>query len=697
MSSTPTVYLVSGSNRGIGSGLVTLLAARENTVVFCGCRNPAAATDLDALVAKHPGKVHIVKIVSGDLEGNKAAVEEVRKIAGRLDVAIANAAIGNYLGPALQTPPEAMREHFEVNVIGTLVFFQAVYPLLKASTETPKFIPIASGAGSMTDGARFPVPVLAYGASKAAENYLARKLWFECPGLICVPIEPGGTKTGLTETVIQAVPQMANYPFQSAEEAAANLLKRIDEAERGGDDGPGYWLLPYAGAEDDVLLDIPPLVSSVLGILPVPTETAPIITITVTTTVTATTTVTEACSPSITSSSPPMIWRQSLTMTDLDEWNITNFACGKQNLNIVSSIPLPLYASAPIATELVSLTNDIPIIIARGPGPLPPTESPSLLRITYPIHSSDPSLTPLGGADFYSNPLSIALKNATSVSLSYSVFFPLEFDFVRGGKLPGLYGGAYGCSGGKSAEECWSSRLMWRREGAGELYLYAPKAAQTSALCSTPPLTICGSADGQSIGRGSFNFTRGAWTHVLQRVTLNTPGEWDGEFELWANGKRVIKLDGMYWRKAATPSTPDEGHEDETGGAGDESEENSPLLDQLQGILIETSSLSLGYSGFLLKPALVPSMNNTTLSQTALRPNANGVAGAGTHRPPERGTNTSLKPKTSKTTKGATSPHGPPGFSGIFFSTFFGGSGPEWATPEETWTWFKDFELVVHY
>jgi NADP-dependent 3-hydroxy acid dehydrogenase YdfG len=67
------------------------LAHRDNAIVFAGARNPAAATDLQALVKEFPGKVHVVKLTSCDKEENVAAVEEIRAIAGRLDVVIANA------------------------------------------------------------------------------------------------------------------------------------------------------------------------------------------------------------------------------------------------------------------------------------------------------------------------------------------------------------------------------------------------------------------------------------------------------------------------------------------------------------------------------------------------------------------------------------------------------------------------------
>jgi hypothetical protein len=36
------------------------------------------------------------------------------------------------------------------------------------------------------------------------------------------------------------------------------------------------------------------------------------------------------------------------------------------------------------------------------------------------------------------------------------------------------------------------------------------------------------------------------------------------------------------------------------------------------------------------------------------------------------------------------------GFTGIFFSTFFGGHDPSWATPTDQYIWFKDFALQVN-
>jgi NAD(P)-dependent dehydrogenase (short-subunit alcohol dehydrogenase family) len=76
---------------GIGFGLVKSLSARDDVIVFAGVRNPADAKDLQALASERAGKLHVVKLVSSDAEGNAAAISFIRQKAGRLDVVIANA------------------------------------------------------------------------------------------------------------------------------------------------------------------------------------------------------------------------------------------------------------------------------------------------------------------------------------------------------------------------------------------------------------------------------------------------------------------------------------------------------------------------------------------------------------------------------------------------------------------------------
>ena len=74
-----------------------------------------------------------------------------------------------------------------------------------------------------------------------------------------------------------------------------------------------------------------------------------------------------------------------------------------------------------------------------------------------------------GGATFYPSPPELGL--AKRALLSYQVAFDEGFQYVKGGKLPGFWSGkaASDCSGGKKSDgSCFSLRMMWRADGAGE-------------------------------------------------------------------------------------------------------------------------------------------------------------------------------------------------------------------------------------
>ena len=158
-----------------------------------------------------------------------------------------------------------------------------------------------------------------------------------------------------------------------------------------------------------------------------------------------------------------------------------------------------------------------------------------ILRVHYPAGSASPSVSreagvPLGGAQFYAD---ITLPLQTKLRLRYSVRFSEDFDFVKGGKLPGLFGGD-GNSGGNIPDgtDGFSTRLMWRGDGDGEVYAYLPTSEDY----------------GTSIGRGSWQFQPGTWYQIEQAVTLNHPERSDGQIQLWVNGERVIDESGLTFR-----------------------------------------------------------------------------------------------------------------------------------------------------
>jgi hypothetical protein len=171
----------------------------------------------------------------------------------------------------------------------------------------------------------------------------------------------------------------------------------------------------------------------------------------------------------------------------------------------------------------------------------------TVLRVHIRKGSIDPASMarrgePRSGTGFRS---AVLPAGADAARLSYWVRFPEGFDFVRGGKLPGLYGGR-GNSGGEipDGSNGFSLRLMWREAGAAEVYAYLPTSER----------------HGTSLLRGRFAFVPGRWHHVVQEVVLNRPGHddgvvsmvLDGQFAGAANGLRMrdvasLRIDGIFF------------------------------------------------------------------------------------------------------------------------------------------------------
>ncbi|KAM0790930.1 hypothetical protein ACM66B_004237 [Microbotryomycetes sp. NB124-2] len=124
--------------------------------------------------------------------------------------------------------------------------------------------------------------------------------------------------------------------------------------------------------------------------------------------------------------------------------------------------------------------------------------------------------------------------------VSYEVAFDKEFAFVKGGKLPGAFGGSQseGCTGGEQSVKCFSLRLMWRDNGAGEVYAYIPRY---DALCAKGSSAECNDVYGVSLNRGSWTFKTGSWMRVVQFATLNTKPDPN---KTQANGQLALYVDG---------------------------------------------------------------------------------------------------------------------------------------------------------
>ncbi|CAL8073922.1 unnamed protein product [Orchesella dallaii] len=207
------------------------------------------------------------------------------------------------------------------------------------------------------------------------------------------------------------------------------------------------------------------------------------------------------------------------------------------------------------------------------------------IEVHYPAGSYSPEGPIIGGFGVWTDhPVP-----GDTASFKYSVFFPAGFNFVKGGKLPGLYGGRKQCAGGDPAVDCFSTRVMWRESGKGELYLYANREAQDPAICQMPN-NYCAPYYGWSLNTGAFTFKTGEWTDIQEVIRMNTPGQRNGLLSIRVNGKEVIRYDNIVFRIADYPNMRIEGMDVDTffGGTGTEWATPTHQLTKFREFILET-------------------------------------------------------------------------------------------------------------
>jgi len=123
-----------------------------------------------------------------------------------------------------------------------------------------------------------------------------------------------------------------------------------------------------------------------------------------------------------------------------------------------------------------------------------------------------------------------------TAEMSYTLRFSKDFDFVKGGKLPGLCGGPENVSGGRPAngQNGFSARLMWRRDGRGEAYVYHKNQKGDYGDSFAFP--------------ADFRFPTDALVKVRLAVSMNTPGKRNGALRVWIDEKLLVERSDMEWR-----------------------------------------------------------------------------------------------------------------------------------------------------
>ena len=141
-------------------------------------------------ISKQPEAVH---------EATEAA-KLIRKVAGKVDVVIANAGIIGHETTIADSKIADYQRFLDVNLLNNIAIFSALRPLMLESARqggVPKFVAISTQYGSLAMVEDLPGASSAYAISKAALNMFIRHIAYEEKknGIVAFPIHPGVVAT----------------------------------------------------------------------------------------------------------------------------------------------------------------------------------------------------------------------------------------------------------------------------------------------------------------------------------------------------------------------------------------------------------------------------------------------------------------------------------------------------------------------
>lgn len=224
MSTSATVALVTGANKGIGLATARQLG-QQGMHVLVGARDAERGEAAIAQLQSEGISAEYIPIDLTKTETIQAAAQTIGERYGKLDVLVNNAGIAQWhlMAPLEQLDLSIMRQVYETNFFGTVAVTQAMLPLLRKA-EAARIVNLASSVGSFGTLTNPEMPYgdlafFSYPASKAALNtftlLLSRELQGTpikinsvCPGFVATD-HNGGQGYRTPEEGAQIVVQLA--------------------------------------------------------------------------------------------------------------------------------------------------------------------------------------------------------------------------------------------------------------------------------------------------------------------------------------------------------------------------------------------------------------------------------------------------------------------------------------------------------
>lgn len=213
--------LVTGASSGMGKDYALRLL-KEGMTVYAAARSVEKMADLaDA------GAIVLAMDISKEAD-IVAAVDKIREDHGGVDVLINNAGFGKY-GPVEETPIDAARYQFEVNLFGLARLTQLLIPAMRDKGDG-----LILNVSSM--GGQIYTPLGAwYHATKHAVEAWSDCLRIEVApfGIQVVILQPGIIKTGFADALERSLDGDAEGPYGKIINGLLNATRKSYERGTG--------------------------------------------------------------------------------------------------------------------------------------------------------------------------------------------------------------------------------------------------------------------------------------------------------------------------------------------------------------------------------------------------------------------------------------------------------------------------------
>jgi NAD(P)-dependent dehydrogenase (short-subunit alcohol dehydrogenase family) len=216
-----STVLVTGCSSGFGLG-ASLEFARRGHVTYASVRNLDKAGTLRQIAEQERLDLHVVRLDVTDPQSIEAAVAEILRESGAIDVVVNNAGI-EVRGPVEEATDDEVLAQFETNVFGLLRVIRAVLPSMR-ERRSGVIVNVSSVAGLVAR----PFGGL-YSASKHAVEALSEALHLELKqfGIRVAVVEPGQFSTALADNAIFAAKFDESSPYWEVSQRFDLALTRL--------------------------------------------------------------------------------------------------------------------------------------------------------------------------------------------------------------------------------------------------------------------------------------------------------------------------------------------------------------------------------------------------------------------------------------------------------------------------------------